>query len=895
MKTIFTILLACILLIGSSPASAQTNLNSNPASTFVLYLDFDGHSDNSGWWSSATFPDPIVTAASSFTSTQITEVFNRVAEDYRPFNINVSTQLSVYNAAPVGNRQRVVITATSEFYTNENGGAGGVAYLNTFGSGEIACYVFTNFLGSSAKNAAEASSHEAGHTLGLQHHSKFNADCSYNTEYNPGKGSGQTKWAPIMGNSYSSNISQWYKGSANGTTCTAEVQDDLSVITSFNGFGYRTDDFGNTLGTASTLSFSGTSITQKGIISTTADVDVFKIVVTTSGFHTFLTAPGAISTSTYSGANLDVKMWLTNAAGTILNTANDTTRLDATLSSILLSAGTYYVFVEGTGVSSYLDIGSTGTNDHGSLGEYTLTVNRLCTPVITSTTPGSRCGTGTISLSAATSAGTINWYATNVSSTVLGTGTSFTTPSIASTVTYFVGATAVGCSTASARVAVVATINSLPLVNAGTDKVYAQNAGNQTLIGTPSGGTWSGTGVSTGGVFSPNRPSGNYVLSYCVTSNNCSACDDVTVTVTGSPIQVPTPVISPGTGTYTSAQTVTLSCSNPDATLYYTTTGNTPVIGTGFTRLYTGPFLVSQTTAVKVMGVAAGLTNSAVASALLTINNPNLVANPVITPATGSYSGQQTISITCATAGASIFYTTNGNVPGTAVNSFTKLYSGTFSVNATTTVRALAVKAGLTTSAVSVAFITITSPTATVATPVISPGTGTYSGPQSVSISCATPGAGIYYTTTGNTPVVGTSFTKLYAGPFPVSVSTTVRAIGVLAGFINSGTAVSYITLSAGRPLAAAVSEGEDGFPELAESDFRVYPNPGSGRIFLEGLGDDVQSVRLLNMKGQVQEIPSVEKDGPVYLMNVSDLKTGLYLIQAVTDSGVKNIRFVRN
>jgi predicted amino acid dehydrogenase len=45
MKTIFTILLACILLIGSSPASAQTNLNSNPASTFVLYLDFDGHSD----------------------------------------------------------------------------------------------------------------------------------------------------------------------------------------------------------------------------------------------------------------------------------------------------------------------------------------------------------------------------------------------------------------------------------------------------------------------------------------------------------------------------------------------------------------------------------------------------------------------------------------------------------------------------------------------------------------------------------------------------------------------------------------------------------------------------------------------------------------------------------
>jgi hypothetical protein len=164
-----------------------------------------------------------------------------------------------------------------------------------------------------------------------------------------------------------------------------------------------------------------------------------------------------------------------------------------------------------------------------------------------------------------------------------------------------------------------------------------------------------------------------------------------------------------------------------------------------------------------------------------------------------------------------------------------------------------------------------------------------------VSISCATLGASIYYTTTGNIPKVGTSFTRLYAGAFPVSVSTTVRAMGVLAGSINSGIAVSYITLSAGRPLPAAVSEGENMFPELVESDVKVYPNPGSGRIFLEGLGDDVQLVRLLNMNGQVQEIPSVEKDGPVYSMNVSDLKTGLYLIQVVSDSGVKNLRFVRN
>jgi Ig-like domain CHU_C associated/Chitobiase/beta-hexosaminidase C-terminal domain len=895
MKSILLYLFTFVSFFRISTVSGQTNLNSNPGSAYVLYLDFDGHSDNSGWWSSTTFPNPIVTAASSFSSAQITEVFNRVAEDYRPFNINITTQQSVYDAAPVANRQRIVITANSEFYTNANGGAGGVAYIGTFGGGEIAGYVFTNFLAGSAKNAGEACSHEAGHTLGLQHHSQFNANCSYNQEYHPGKGTGQTKWAPIMGNSYSSIISQWYNGSTNGTTCAAEVQDDLSVITSSNGFSYRTDDFGSTLGTAGALSFVGTSITQKGIITTTSDVDAFKIVVTTPGFHTFFTYPTAYSSSTYSGANLDVKMWITNQNGTILNTANDTTRLDATLSSILLSAGTYYVFVEGTGVSSYKDIGGTGTVDYGSIGEYTLSVNRLCTPIMTSAIAGSRCGPGAVSLSATASNGTVNWYATNTSTTVLGTGSSFTTPSLSASSIYFAGSIAAGCSTASARIGVEAIINPQTIVSGGADKTYSQTAGNQTLSGTPIGGVWSGTGVTSAGVFNPNRTPGTYTLTYCVTNNTCTNCDTVLVTVTAPATQVPTPVISPGTGTYTSSQTVTLSCGNPDAVLYYTLTGNTPVIGAGFTNVYNGPFLVSQTTAVKVMGVVSGLTNSAVASALLTINNPNLVANPVITPGTGSFSGQQTISIACATSGASIFYTTNGNIPGTAVNSFTKLYTGTFTVNATTTIRALAVKAGLTTSGVSVAYITITSPTATVATPVIAPGTGTYAGPQSVSISCATAGASIYYTTSGNNPVVGTSFTKLYAGAFPVSVSTTVRAMGVLAGSINSGIAVSYITLSGGRPLPAAVSEGENLFPELVESDVRVYPNPGSERIFLDGLGDELQSVRLLNMKGQVQEIPSVKKDGSLYLMDVSEKKTGLYLIQVVTNSGVKNIRFVRN
>jgi len=883
-----------ILFVTGFDSFAQPALNSLPGSSSVLYLDFDGHSDNSGWWSSTTFPNPIVTAASSFTTAQITEVFNRVSEDYRPFNLNVTTQQSVYDAAIVGNRQRVVITATSQFYTDENGAAGGVAYLNTFGSGEIACYVFTNFLGSSAKNAGEASSHEAGHTLGLNHHSKFNADCSKNTEYNPGKGSGQTKWAPIMGSSYSSVISQWYKGATNGSTCTSSTQDDLAVIITNNGFNYRTDDFGNTLAAATTLSFAGTNITQKGIISTTSDIDAFKVTVT-AGLFTFFSSPGAISTSTYSGANLDIKMWLTNSAGVVLNTSDDTTRLDATLTSINLAAGTYYVFVEGVGVSSYKDIGGTGSFDYGSLGEYTLTVNKLCTPVITSTIPGNRCSPGMVVLAATTSAGTINWFATNTSTQVLGTGPTFITPSLFATTTYFVGATASGCGTASARVAVVAIVGTQQIANAGVDKTFAQSAGNQTLSGTPTGGIWSGMGVSSTGVFNPNRAPGMYSLTYCVTNNTCSDCDTSLITVTAPPTQVANPVISPGTATYSAPQMVSIACSTPGNTIYYTITGNTPVLGTGFTKVYAGPFLVSQTTSVKAMGVASGLTNSSVTSAALTINNLSLVSTPVITPPTGSYSQQQTVAITCATAGASIFYSTNGNIPFTSVNSFTKLYAGSFVITANTTVRALAVKSGLTTSGVAVSYITITNQQATVATPVITPGTGSYSGPQTVAISCATVGASIYFTTSGNTPVVGTGFTKLYSVPFLVSATTTVRAIGIKAGSLNSGVAVSNITLLSGRPLPAAVSSDETLFSDLEESTIKAYPNPSSGRVFLEGLGEAVKHIRLLDAKGQIQKTITLSKEDMEVSLDLSLQIPGLYLIQLVTDSGVKHIRVIRN
>lgn len=117
-----------------------------------------------------------------------------------------------------------------------------------------------------------------------------------------------------------------------------------------------------------------------------------------------------------------------------------------------LTAGMYAVAVQGTGTGATCYV----------FGSYTVREVSCTEPTITGTTPGSRCGTGTVTLGATASAGTINWYNVVSGGSSLGAGTSFPTPSIAATTTYYVDATDAGCTTAS-RTAVVATVNPLPI------------------------------------------------------------------------------------------------------------------------------------------------------------------------------------------------------------------------------------------------------------------------------------------------------------------------------------------------------------------------------------------------------------------------------------------------
>lgn len=350
------ILLATLsLLLCSFAASSQLKLNSYPSATAVIYLDFDGEEVNSPVWN---YGNTINCAAPAFNNTQVTEIFNRVAEDYRPFNINITTDVDVFNAAPLDRRIRVIITTTSSWFA----GVGGVGYRNSFTWGDdTPCFVFCDRLGpNNAKMVAECCSHESGHTLGLSHQSTYDNSCNLTAAYNEGNGNGETAWAPIMGNSYYRNMSGW----SNGPTpygCSSN-QDNLSILVSNNGFGYRADDYSDDISNAP-AQINVSNINVDGIIATTNDKDAFKFSLAfNSNFH--LGAKPYSIAADNSGANLDIKLSLYDGSKNLIQSYNPAGSMSVSVDTIL-NAGTYYMVVEGTGNSN--------TSDYGSLGSYNLT------------------------------------------------------------------------------------------------------------------------------------------------------------------------------------------------------------------------------------------------------------------------------------------------------------------------------------------------------------------------------------------------------------------------------------------------------------------------------------------------------------------------------------------
>jgi hypothetical protein len=239
------------------------------------------------------------------------------------------------------------------------------------------------------------------------------------------------------------------------------------------------------------------------------------------------------------------------------------------------------------------------------------------------------------------------------------------------------------------------------------------------------------------------------------------------------------PTFSPAAGAYPASQSVTISDATAGTTIYYTTNGTTP---TTSSSVYSGPVTVSTNETLQAIAAGTGYTTSPAATAAYTIA-PQLPA-PTFLAAAGTYATTQSVTISDATAGATIYYTTNGTTPTTS----SSVYSGPITVSATETLEAIAVKTGYTTSPTATAAYTIAP---ALPAPAFSPAAGTYTGPQSVTISDATAGSTIYYTTNGTTP---TTSSTMYTGAIWQCTTQTLQAIAVKAGYSNSpATTAAYV------------------------------------------------------------------------------------------------------
>ena len=239
-----------------------------------------------------------------------------------------------------------------------------------------------------------------------------------------------------------------------------------------------------------------------------------------------------------------------------------------------------------------------------------------------------------------------------------------------------------------------------------------------------------------------------------------------------------TPTFSVAAGTYTTTRSVTVNDGTSGAAIYYTTSGLAPT--TSSTR-YSGPITIKNTTKLRAIAALNGST-SATATALYTINP---AATPTFSLAAGTYQTTQTVTISDTSSGASIYYTTSGLAPTTS----STRYSGPITVSSSIKLRALAAVPNGPSSAVFTAVYTI----APAATPTFSLAAGTYQTTQTVTISDASSGASIYYTTSGLAPTISST---RYSGPITVSSSIKLRALAAVPNGPSSAVFTAVYTIA---------------------------------------------------------------------------------------------------
>lgn len=379
---------------GPYPYDQTLLLHSKPGSQRTIFLDFDGANVSGTEWNTAEYgglangnhpawdPAGNGVAFSNPERDLVQSIWQRVAEDYAPFDVDVTTQepsTAAITRSGAGDEvfgTRALITpSASALLAICDDQCGGVAFVDVFDEPSFhanlqPAWIFPQKLSNNAKLVAEAVSHEVGHNMGLEHDGQGTGPGS--VDYYAGHGS----WAPIMGDSYQRPISQWSAGSYSAAN---QTQDDVAVIGS-SVHAFRADEAVGVVTGAPGLPSAGAS----GFITSRTDVDVWDLG-TCAGSVALTADPAPVS------PNLDIRLRLLTAVGAEQAASNPASAADGYDSASGMSAaistsvgsGHYYAEIDGVGNGN----AATGYDDYGSLGAYTLTQSG-CTGATTLSAPG---------------------------------------------------------------------------------------------------------------------------------------------------------------------------------------------------------------------------------------------------------------------------------------------------------------------------------------------------------------------------------------------------------------------------------------------------------------------------------------------------------------------------
>ena len=255
------------------------------------------------------------------------------------------------------------------------------------------------------------------------------------------------------------------------------------------------------------------------------------------------------------------------------------------------------------------------------------------------------------------------------------------------------------------------------------------------------------------------------------------------------PVQVAAPGFSPGGGSYTSTQSVTITSATSGASIRYTLDGSTPTSTTG--TLYSSAVTIAATATLKAIAYKSGMTDSTVTAATYTITAPSQVAAPSFNPGGGGYTAAQSVTITSATSGASIRYTLDGSTPTSTTGT---LYSSAVTIAATATLKAIAYKSGMTDSTVTAATYTIS--------------TGGGGGTQNISVAASSDDAKERTDTSSGTMNLTSSLPFGNAGSTYI-VGVRFTGVNIPAGAVITAATIQFTAHAAGSVATSLTVRGQ--------------------------------------------------------------------------------------